>query len=211
MKSRKETRTSRLAISAAATSLLAAGIISPSTATAQEQYFYVVNQGTNMVAEVFAHNTADGAATVLWTNYGGESEQFRMDFHDDGWFTLTAKHSGKCLGRAYSSSSSSVIQKSCPSLNEEKDLWRTQEIRKTASDCANVNQCFGGSRTVLQNKYGGGRFCLDAANATAPKPPGEGAGLQTWTCIKKFGDWNAVNQDWRLVKTQDWGSGPVVR
>ncbi|WP_315974780.1 RICIN domain-containing protein [Streptomyces sp. 3211.6] len=193
---------------------MAAGIIAPSTATAEDRYVYVVNQSTHMVAEVFAHNTDEGGAIVLWANYGGQSEQFKVEPQGDGWFGLVAKHSGKCLGRTLDTTKNTVLQQECSGLSSNpigtRNLWRTQEIPKSASDCANPNQCFGGSRTVIQNQYGGGRFCLDADNGRAPNPPVQGARLQAWPCITKYSDWNAVNQDWQLVNVQDWGTGPHV-
>lgn len=214
MKSRKKSRSSRFTTSVAALAFVGVGIATPTRATADDQYFYVVNQSTNKVAEVFAHEQGEEKPIVLWTNYGGESEQFRQVAAGDGWFALVAKHSGKCLGRTVVTTSNKAVQDECGILSSspfnDQQLWRMETIPKKASDCANPNQCFGGSRTVLHNKYGGGRFCLDAANAKAPTPPVEGAPLQAWPCIKKFSDWNAVNQDWQIVRTQDWGPGPNV-
>lgn len=217
MKPVKRTRTNRVVTSFGGLVLVGAGLVCPTTAAAEDQYFYVVNQSTNKVAEVFAHEQGDEKAIVLWSNYGGDSEQFKQVPVGDGWFALVAKHSGKCLGRTlitWGSDINKVVQDKCGILSNSPfnnhQLWRMETIPKQASDCANPNQCFAGSRTVLHNQYGGGRFCLDAANAKAPTPPVEGAPLQAWPCIKKFSDWNAVNQDWQIVRTQDWGPGPNV-
>jgi hypothetical protein len=79
----------------------------PRTAAADDvPYFYVVNSGTRMMAEVLAHRTDDGAPVVLWPNYGGASQQFSIQRLSrsgdpgplqDQWFLLRARHSGKCL------------------------------------------------------------------------------------------------------------------
>lgn len=198
-------RTRRLVTAMATISLVAAGVVAPTTATAEEQYYYVVNQRTNMVAEVFAHSLDEGAWVALWPNYGGDSEQFRKVDRHDGWFWLVAKHSGKCLSRTRDETSTAVVQSACyfPRRWEGDDvrqLWRVRQVRKTDAECSNRNQCFAAFRTVLDNWYKS--KCLDAANAKAPAPPAQGTALQTWPCISKFSDWNAVNQEWELVNTQ---------
>ncbi|MFF3087586.1 RICIN domain-containing protein [Streptomyces nojiriensis] len=213
MKKKTKARTRSLGTLIAAVSLFAASIIAPSAAVAEDQYYYVANQGTNMVAEVFAHSQADSAPVVLWPNYGGESEQFKKVDLNGGAFALVARHSGKCLAHSWDTKNNAVLQTTCGALGSQPydffQIWVTREVQKTASDCGG-GPCFGGSRTVLVNYWAGWRNCLDSANGNAPAPPKQGAGLQTWPCIKKFSDWNAVNQDWRLVKTQDWGGGPNV-
>ncbi|MFF1497862.1 RICIN domain-containing protein [Streptomyces sp. NPDC058304] len=160
-------------------SLVAAGIVAPTTATAQEQYYYVVNKRTNMVAEVFAHSLDEGAWVALWPNYGGDSEQFeKVDKGGDDWFWLVAKHSGKCLSRTRDKTSTAVVQSDCyvPSKpwfgSDTRQLWRVRQVHKTAAECPNRNQCFAAFRTVLDNWYISN--CLDAANAKAPTPPAQG-------------------------------------
>ncbi|MGI5479033.1 RICIN domain-containing protein [Streptomyces lavendofoliae] len=204
-------RTRRLFLPIATIALAAGGVIAPpTTAAAEDQYFYIVNQSTDMAAEVFAHSQAENARVVLWPNYGGESQQFRQQFTTDGWFLLVAKHSGKCLsGSNADSRSGPVVQRTCN--GELSQQWRTRTVSKTPDECGDPNRCFGGSRTVLDNKHFRYR-CLDAANAQAPTPPVQGAALQTWLCVHKFSAWNQVNQNWELVRTQDWPPpAPKVR
>ncbi|MET7608846.1 RICIN domain-containing protein [Streptomyces avermitilis] len=198
----------RLVIPIAASALFAGGVIVPTTATAEDQYFYIVNQSTDMVAEVFAHSQAEDAWVALWPNYGGESEQFKKQFTNNGWFLLIAKHSGKCLsGSSAESREGRVVQKTCDSEDRSilnlSQQWNTRSISKTSDECSDPNQCFGGSRTILDNRWFRYR-CLDAANAKAPTPPVQGTALQTWRCVNKLSAWNEVNQNWELVRTQDW-------
>ncbi|MFD8141768.1 RICIN domain-containing protein [Streptomyces sp. NPDC059708] len=207
----RKTKISRSVVPIATISLFTTGLIAPSTATAEDQYFYVVNQSTKMVAEVFAHNLDDEGRVVLWPNYGGDSEQFKKQFTYNSWFLLIAKHSGKCLSRTAAAGGIAVVQKPCdPGQNAQQ--WKPREVPRTSADCADPNHCFGGSRTVLDNlanRYDGPK-CLDADNGSAPTPPKQGVRLQIWPCIKKSSDWNVVNQDWQLVRTQDWGTSPNV-
>lgn len=188
-------------------------------AAADGPYFYIVNSGTKMMAEVFANRTDDGAPVVLWPHYGGTSQQFtverkplrwRWEPQEEIWFLLRARHSGKCLKTAGYQSGAPVVQAQCN--GDASQMWRVRTVVKTAADCADPNRCFGGQRHVLENNYDRGRRCLDAANAKFPAPPAQGAGLQAFYCIPRFSAPNAVNQEWELVNIQDWGApGPVVR
>jgi hypothetical protein len=187
-------------------------------AEADGPYFYVVNSATRMMAEVFAHRTDNGSPVVLWPFYSGASQQFMVQRlagnpnlpQEEPWFLLRARHSGKCLKTAGYQSGAAVVQDECG--GDASQMWRVRTVVKTAADCANPNQCFGGSRHVLENYYDRGRRCLDAANGNFPAPPAQGAGLQAWDCIPRFSAPNAVNQEWELVNIQDWGApGPVVK
>lgn len=189
-------------------------------AAADGPYFYIVNSGTRMMAEVFAHRTDDGARVVLWPHYGGTSQQFRVqrlpqlgnpyEPLEEQWFLLRARHSDKCLKTDGYQSGAAVVQATCG--GEASKMWRVRTVVMTAAECANRNQCFGGHRFVLENYYDRGRRCLDAANGKFPAPPAQGTGLQAWDCIPRFSAPNAVNQEWELVNIQDWGApGPVVR
>ncbi|WP_078988026.1 RICIN domain-containing protein [Streptomyces sp. XY332] len=201
--------TGGLATPVATLSLVAAGLFAPSTADAQEQYYYIVNNSTNMVAAVASSSLDEGAWVTLWPQEGSENQQFSKIDASGNWFLLRAKHSGKCLSRTRDNSSRAIIQTDCrpPTVpggprSDVRQLWRVREVRKTPAECPDRNQCFAAYRTVLDNWYNSD--CLDAANAKAPIPPVQGTALQAWECINKFSDWNAVNQDWDVVKTQDW-------
>lgn len=200
--------------------IAAAALIPMSRAAADGPYFYIMNSGTGMTAEVFAHHTEDGSAVVLWGHYGGESEQFAVEsdgnflYSDEDqqtkWFLLRARHSGKCLKTDGWQSGAPVVQAECS--GDASQLWRVRTISMTAAECADPGQCFGGYRRLLENYYDRGRRCLDAANGAFPTPPPEGAGLQAWDCIAAFSSPNAVNQGWELVYTEHWGqSGPIVK
>lgn len=184
---------------------------------AAEEYFYVVNTSTKMMAEVFAHNMNVGANVVLWPHYGGDSQQFFVwhqtspGFQDPNypWFLLKAKHSGLCLKTNGYQSGAPVVQAECG--GDASQMWKVQTIAMTPAECPS-GRCFGGQRQVLQNYYDKGRRCLDAANGKFPAPPLQGAGLQAWDCIGKFSAANAVNQEWELINIKDWNApGPVVR
>ncbi len=187
--------------------------------SADPPYYYIVNTGTQMMAEVLGHALHEGAPVVLWPHYGGASQQFSIerfakDYRyipiEEEWFMLRVRHSGKCL-RATGYHSGAPIQQSTCSGTAEK-MWRVRKVAMTAAECANRTQCFGGTRLVLENYYDRGRRCLDAANGAFPAPPVIGTGLQAWDCIAKFSAPNAINQEWELVKVQDWNApGPVVR
>lgn len=196
----------------------AASTIVSQSAAADGSYFYIVNSGTGMMAEVFAHRTDDGAPVVLWPHYAGTSQQFKVQRlsrnwnqpQEEQWFLLRARHSDKCLKTNGYKSGAAVVQAVCN--GDASQMWRVRKVVTTAADCTNPNQCFRDQRSVLENYYDRGRRCLDAANRNFPAPPAKGAGLQAWDCIPRFSAPNAVNQDWVLVNIQDWGApGSVVR
>ena len=161
-------------------------------AAADEDYFYVVNTSTKMMAEVMGHSKDLGAWVGLWPHYGGTSQQFAVVWtkspgafptsEKDPWFLLKARHSGWCLrttviNRARRSSRRNAAESS-------GQMWRVQKIAMTPADCPS-GRCFGGERHILQNYYDRGKRCLDAANGKFPTPPVQGAGLQAWDCIGK--------------------------
>ena len=77
--------TTRKALRRVSARLGAAGAISITVAlttapqaVADGPFFYIVNSGAHMMAEVFAHRTDDGSPVVLWPHYGGASQQFTV-------------------------------------------------------------------------------------------------------------------------------------
>jgi len=198
----------------------ALGVLATATAVpaaADEEYFYVVNTGTKMMAEVFAHNMDIGAPVVLWPHYGGDSQKFFVwhlaspgGFPVDGdpWFLLKAKHSGKCLKTSGYQSGAPIVQAECS--GDASQMWKVDTIAMTPAECPG-GRCFAFERHVLRNYYDRSKRCLDTANGKFPAPPLQGAALQAWDCIGKFSAANAVNQDWELVNVRDWDApGPVV-
>ena len=190
----------------------------PQAAVADVPYFYVVNSGTRMMAEVLGRRTDDGAPVVLWPNYGGPSQQFSLhrlprpvnpDPSLDQWFMLQARHSGKCLKTSGLHSGAAIVQETCS--GDASQMWRVRIIAMTAADCTVRSQCLMGRRTVLENYYGRGRRCLDAAHGHLPGMPEQGASLQAWECIAGSTAPNAVNQEWELVDVQEWDAAFVVR
>lgn len=183
-----------------------------------DEYFYVVNSGTRMMAEVFAHRTDIGSPVVLWPHYGGDSQQFFVwylkslglfpDADGDPWFLLKAKHSGLCLKTSGYQSGAPIVQAECG--GDASQMWKVNTIAMTPAECPG-GHCFAFERKVLQNYYDRGKRCLDAANGKFPAPPLQGAPLQAWDCIGKFSAPNAINQEWELVNVRDWDApGPVV-
>jgi len=203
---------------ALALSVTAAIAAVPQATAADGRYFYVVNLGTRMMAEVTAHRTDDGAPVVLWPNNGGTSQQFSVqrlaqpgnpEPLPEQWFLLQARHSGKCLKTDGFQPGAAVIQETCS--GDSSQLWRLRTVIMTAAECPVRSQCFVGRRLVLENYYDRGRRCLEAANGHLPGPPTQGAGLRAWNCIATFSAPNAVNQDWELVDTQEWNAPFVIR
>jgi hypothetical protein len=192
-------------------------VLSPvASASAAQEAYYIVNTRTGMMVEILAHDPNPGGPAILWPHYGGTSQQFTKDFDESdpfldperAWFLLHASHSGLCL-RTVGYGTGAVVEQAVCS-GDAQQLWRVRTITMTPAECANPNQCFGGTRTVLENYYDRGKRCLDAANAFFPAPPAQGTRLLAWDCIPRFSAPNAINQEWELVRTQDWGHGPVV-
>ena len=123
MRHGSETRTARFKRSfcfGAALAFLTAMTAAP--AVADDEYFYVVNTATKMMAEVFAHRTEVGSAVVLWPFYGGSSQQFfvwhlkssgAFPVDGDPWFLLKARHSGLCLKTNLYQSGAPIVQAEC--------------------------------------------------------------------------------------------------
>jgi hypothetical protein len=201
-----------------------AAALSPPQAAAQDECpgvvygrpntedYYLVNKATRMLAEVFAHNTAEKAPVVLWRRYGSNnSERFRIARYplsygnpcEEQWFTIQAVHSGKYLATDGSKSGAKVVQST--HVSDWARQWRVKLVRLTAEECPS-GRCFAAFRHVLENYYDRGRRCLDAANGKFPRPPAEGSALQAFDCIPKFSSPNAVNQEWEVVRAVIWDS-----
>lgn len=190
----------------------------PQAASADVPYFYIVNSGTRMMADVLAHRTDDGAPVVLWPNDGGPSQQFSVQWLprpgnpeplQEQWFLLRAKHSGKCLKTNGFRSGAAIVQDTCS--GDASQMWRVRAVVMTAAECPTRIQCGVGRRMVLENYHDRGRRCLDAANGHLPGLPEQGASLQAWDCIARFSAPNAANQEWELVDVQVWDAPFVVR
>jgi hypothetical protein len=191
----------------------------PRAATADDvPYFYVVNSGTLMMAEVVARRTDDGAPVVLWPNYGGLSQQFSIqrlprsgnpEPLQDQWFLLRARHSGKCLKTNGFQPGAAIVQETCS--GDASQLWRLRPVTMTAADCRIRGDCFVSRRTVLENYHDRGRRCLDAANVQFLAPPEQGEGLHARECVTKVSAPNTVNQEWELVDVQNWDAPFNVR
>jgi hypothetical protein len=189
----------------------AALVAFPRTAAADDvPYFYVLNTGTRMMAEVLARRTDDGAPVVLWPHYGDWSQQFSIQRLSrsgdpgplqDQWFLLRARHSGKCLKTNGFQSIATIVQETCS--GDASQLWRLRTLVMTGVECPARSRCFMGRRTVLENFYGRGR-CMDAANGLIPGLPEQGNTLLARQCIAGFSAPDAVNQEWELVDVQDW-------
>lgn len=189
-----------------ATSVLAA---MPRAAADEVPYFYLVNSGTLMMAEVVARRTDDGAPVVLWPHYGGPSQQFsvqRLTRPGDSeplqeqWFMLRARHSGKCLKTNGFQSGAAIVQETCG--GDASQLWRLRPVVMTAAECPIRSLCLMERRTVLENYHDRGRRCLDAANVQLSALPEQGAGLHARDCVTRSSAPNAVNQEWALVDVQ---------
>jgi Ricin-type beta-trefoil lectin domain len=207
----------RLAASLALWAAAALGVL-PQSAFADVPYFYVVNSGTRMMAEVLAHRTEDGAPVVLWPHHGGPSEQFSVERLarpgspeplQEQWFLLRARHSGKCLKTNGFRTGAAIVQETCS--GDASQLWRLRAVVTTAADCPARQQCAFGRRTVLENYFDRGRRCLDAANGQLAGPPEQGANLQAWDCVGRFSAANAANQDWDLVDVREWDAPFIAR
>ena len=190
----------------------------PQAASADVPYFYIVNSGTRMMAEVLAHRTDDGAPVVLWPNYGGPSQQFSVQWlprpgHpeplQEQWFMLRVKHSGKCLKTNGFRSGAAIVQDACS--GDASQMWRLRAVVMTPAECSSRIQCVIKRRMVLENYHDRGRRCLDAANGHLPGLPEQGAGLQAWDCIASLSAPNAANQEWELVDVQEWDAPFIVR
>ncbi len=202
---------------AALIAALAMALSAVGSASARTEHYYIVNPRTGMMVEIQANSRAPGAQAILWPHYGGASQQFTVERIMIGtlpdprpaWFLLRAVHSGLCLRTDGYRSGAAVRQAECSA--DAGQMWRVRTIPKTPAECPNPSQCVPGSRTVMENYFDRGRRCLDAGNANFPAPPKQGTGLMAWDCITRFSAPNAVNQEWELVRTQDWGRpGPVV-
>lgn len=188
----------------------------------------ITNDATGLVAEVFAHGMTEGSRTVIWPNYGGESEHFlalnagpdKCYYTCADLFYLVAVHSGMCLtddGR-FNVFGRATVMRTCERLKfsqpgggsldlDAAQTWFLREIPMSPSDCPS-GQCFSIPRFVLVNGFTD--LCLDAGNPAFPAPPKQGAELATWPCLNQWSAPNAVNQNWRM-KALVAGPGPWVR
>lgn len=213
---RRRKRLSRIGlVSLLAAVAVAAGPVGTASADPDDsyRYWYIVNSSTGMMVEILGNSADVGAPAILWPHYGGWSQQFEAKGIEKAgaWFNLRAHHSDLCLETEGFAEGVAVRQAECGGKADQ--LWRVRAISKSSAECANPNQCFPATRTVLENYYDRGKRCLDAANGAFPSPPRQGTPIHAWNCIGRYSAPNFVNQEWQLVRVHDFGEarGPVVR
>lgn len=91
----------RLLAGAAATALVAAGLVaSASPASAQivtGQYYQLISAHSGKAVDVASSSTEPGAMIQQWAPSGGQNQQFRFEPSGGGFYRIVARHSGHVL------------------------------------------------------------------------------------------------------------------
>lgn len=176
--------------------LMGLGLLAPGPANADDIGNFIRNQSSGLVADVVAAGSGDGQAIHLWQQSDSAKHQ-QFDFVSaGGGYKIVARHSGKCLD-VYDWSNADggkVVQWGC--RGSANQLWEFVDIGDPKS-CPRSGSCPEDAvGYLIRSKHSG--KCLDVGNPNYPSPPGQGAGLQQWTCAQNTGDPIWVNQTWAI-------------
>ena len=170
--------------------LMGHGLLAPHAANAAGEPYYIVNDYTGMVVDVWQGSIAN-THTVIWPNWGGTNQQYDLVWVDPKYFQIKVRHAGKCLdvNNARLDDGAQVQTFACH--GGPSQLWYTEGVTDPYVQCREMTFC-NNARTTIRAKHSG--KCLDADN---PSPslsnlPKQGARLQQWTCL------NNLNQFWNI-------------
>ncbi len=157
--------------------LIAAGLTSVTTASADEGTFLVSNAHSGYCLDVAYGSTANGARIQQWNCYAGPPEKWRFLHTGNGEFNIINGHSGKCLdlpnGNANTPAGTALTQWTCwagvmQRWTVHKDNAGRVQIRSVANP----------------------QLCVDNKDWS----PSPGSTVQATWC----GDWNA--QKWNRIR-----------
>jgi hypothetical protein len=157
------------------------GLLISAHSTSAGAEFNIRNVASGLVLDVIGASTANGQGVILFRSNDRPNQLFDQNAEVDGSFSLSARHSFKCLDvTGFSQQDGArVIQFPCHFGTNQR--WRSERM----------------GRGVIIRSVNSGK-CLDAANGEFPFPPRSGAPLQQFTCISRASDANAVNQIFRF-------------
>jgi hypothetical protein len=160
---------------------LALGLLISADSTPAKAEFNIRNIASGLVLDVIGGSTADFQNVILFPSNDRQHQLFDQNSEVDGSFSLSARHSFKCLDviGASGENGASIVQFTCHFGPNQR--WTSQRM---------------GHGVILRAVHSG--KCLDAANPNFPTPPRSEALLQQWTCISSPNDANAVNQIFQL-------------
>jgi hypothetical protein len=176
---------------------LAAGVLAPAPASALTPRVELVNVSTNLRADVMWASTADATGAFLWPDNTSASQLFDLQPIGGVWFTIKARHSGKCLmikrnvGKI--GNGTPLAQYPCTGQGYLSEQWKFVPMM---TNCEANALCLDTGHRVIVNRYTG--RCIDTANPAGRKPKQQ-AVLQLWDCIRTPNAWNADNQIWKIV------------
>jgi len=187
----------KLAVAGLATAAaLAAGVLAPAPASALTPRVELVNVSTNLRADVMWASTADATGAFLWPDNTSASQLFDLQSTGGGWFTIKARHSGKCLmirrNVGTVGNGTPLAQYPCTGQGYQSEQWNFVPMML---NCEAQALCLDTGQRVIVNRYSG--RCIDTANPSGRKPQQQ-AVLQLWDCITTPKAWNADNQIWKI-------------
>jgi hypothetical protein len=143
--------------------------------------FNIRNVASGLLLDVQGGLTNDFQPVILFRRNNMKHQLFDMNLEVDDSFSLSVRHSFKCLDVINSGTGNGVrvVQFRCHFGANQR--WKLQRM---------------GNGVILRSVHSG--KCLDAGNSNFPTPPRETAVLQQWTCISRASDANAVNQIFQL-------------
>jgi hypothetical protein len=185
------------AATAATAAALAAGVLAPAPASALTPRVELVNVASRLRADVMWASTADGQGAFLWPDNASASQEFDLVPTGGGWFTLKARHSGKCLmirrNVGQVGNGTPLAQYPCTGQGYRSEQWKFVDMQL---NCEAGALCADTGARIVVNRYSG--RCIDTANPSGRRPPQQ-AVLQLWDCITTPKAWNADNQIWKIV------------
>ena len=99
-------------------------VLTPQTVLASGTYSFCSAANTNFCLDVSSVSTANGANIQLWTNANSNNQKFKVEAGKDGYYTITAVHSGKVVdvSNANKTNGTNVQQYEANGTNAQKWL-----------------------------------------------------------------------------------------
>ncbi|NNJ59971.1 MAG: alpha-L-arabinofuranosidase [Dactylosporangium sp.] len=150
-----------------------AHVTAASAATINTSVWYeLINRNSGKALEVQNASTADGAAIVQYSYWGGTNQQWQFVDSGNGYYRLKARNSSKVLDVYNWSTANSAAVVQWPDLNGANQQW-------------SVADSSGYIRLINRNS-GKALEVMDASTADS-------------AAVVQYTDWNGTNQQWQLI------------
>ena len=137
-----------------------------------EGRYSIVNRHSGLALDVTAFNTDDGANIHQWGYWGGQAQQFDINWLNNGFYSIRAGHSGKSMEVADWSNTAGGNIAQWTYWGADSQLWQIDHVED--------------GYFIIINKFSG--MALDVLDFSTS----EGGDIRQWPVT------NAYNQQWSI-------------